>query len=123
MVEIDIQGETVTFERKGLSELQGFRSHISVPVTSVRSVRRAGPDVTDEFLQGWRFPGAHVPGTVVAGTFYYHGRRNFWHVRSRGRDAIVVDLAGASYDRLIVDVPDPDADVARLEGLLRDRAA
>src|SRR5919199_5430598 len=108
MVEISIRGDTVTFEPQGWSKVWTLRSRVAVPLASVRAVRRAEPGVTRGWWKGWRLPGTHLPGVIVAGTFYRGGRRVVWDVRGTGERAIVVDLAGAGYDQLIVDVPDPE---------------
>lgn len=86
-------------------------------------MRRAEPNITRSWWKGWRLPGTHLPGVIVAGTFYRGGQRLFWDVRGAGERAIVVDLTGAAYDRLIVDVPDTEAALQRLGAALRDRTA
>ena len=59
-------------------------------------------------------PGTHVPGLIIAGTYYRHGERVFWDVRDASK-AVVVELDGHDYDRLVIEVEDPAAVVALLE--------
>ena len=122
MVEISIQDGRAEFEVQGWSKLWALRSRISVPLASIRDVRRADPGVVRGWWKGLRLPGTHVPGVIVAGTFYDGSKRVFWDVRRPAR-AIEVELAGgADYDRLVVDVADPDAAVERLRGVIRSPA-
>ena len=118
MVEISIQDGRAVFEVQGWSRLWALRSRVTVPLTSIRAVRRADPDVVRGWWKGLRLPGTHVPGIIVAGTFYQGSKRHFWDVRRPAR-AIEVELAGAAYDRLVVDVADPDAAVERLRAAIR----
>ena len=58
-------------------------------------------------------PGTHIPGVIIAGTFYRNGKRVFWDVKDREK-AIVIELAGHRYHQLIVEVADPAAEVQRI---------
>ncbi|MEU6861529.1 hypothetical protein AB0B28_21955, partial [Glycomyces sp. NPDC046736] len=70
-----------------------------------------------------RFPGAkwgvgsNIPGVVNVGSFMREGRRDFWDVADPER-AIVVELSGAKYDRLLLEVADPGAAVAAIRARL-----
>jgi hypothetical protein len=121
MVEISIRGDAVTFGIRGWSKVWSLRTRVTVPLASVRAVRRAEPGVTRGWRMGWNMPGTCLPGVIVAGTFYRGGRRIFYDVRGAGERAIVVDLNGAAYDHLVVDVPDREAALQRLEAALRGR--
>ena len=122
MVEISIQDGRAVFEVQGWSKLWALRSRISVPLASIRDVRRVDPAVIRGWWKGLRLPGTHVPGVIIAGTFYEGSKCIFWDVRKPVR-AIEVELAGAEYDRLIVDVADPDEAVERLRAAIRPPAA
>jgi hypothetical protein len=60
----------------------------------------------------------HVPGVVVAGTFYEAGERVFWDVHDPAK-AVVIELADQRYARLVVGVADPSATVALIESTTR----
>ncbi|HEU4698927.1 MAG TPA: hypothetical protein VFS40_07100 [Gemmatimonadales bacterium] len=64
-----------------------------------------------------RLPGTHIPGIITAGTFLQDGRRTFWDVHDAER-AIVVELEGERYDRLVVEVEHPMAVVSRIQAAL-----
>lgn len=112
MVEIQIAGDVLVLEVQGWSKLWALKSRLEIPLANVRGVR-ADPDVARGWWKGIRAPGTHVPGVIVAGTFYQDGKRIFWDVRDPER-TIVVELADDRYDELIVEVADPATEVARL---------
>ena len=122
MVEISIRDGKAVFEVQGWSRLWALRSRITVPLSRIRDVRRADPSAVRGWWKGLRLPGTHVPGVIVAGTFYEGSKPVFWDVRRPAR-AIEVQLAGAEYDRLVVDVADPDAAVERLRAAIRPHTA
>lgn len=114
MVDVRIEGPTVVFEVRGLHKLWALKSRIEVPRRRIVGARH-DPTVARGCWKGWRMPGTHVPGLLIAGTFYLHGERVFWDVRDAER-AVVVELDGHAYDRLVIEVADPAAVVAMLTG-------
>ncbi len=114
MVSVSIQGSTAIFAVMGLHRLWAFKTRLEIPLAHVTDVRAADPNALREWWKGIRFPGTHVPGIICAGTFYKDGRRTFWDVGDPAR-AIVVDLEGEPYQRLIVEVENPAAEVARFQ--------
>ena len=123
MVSMTIDDQTVTFALEGWSRLWGFAGRLTIPLASIRGVRRAQPGVTRGWWKGWGVLGTHVPGFIVAGRFYRRGQWTFWDVRGAGMDAIVVELVGARYHQLFVDVADPDRAIERLEAARGARPA
>ena len=121
MVDVSIQNGTAVFEILGLHKLWTLKNRIEVPLAHVSAVR-SDPSVKLGWWKGWRMPGTHVPGLIVAGTYYQGRRRIFWDVVHTSR-TIVVDLNGEPYDQLVVEVADPEATVHRLEAARRTRTA
>jgi hypothetical protein len=119
MVAIAAGTESVIFEVLGLHKLLALKSRIVVPIAQIRDVR-ADPAVKLGWRVGWRIPGTHIPGVIVAGTYYKRGKRTFWDVAHTER-AIVVDLTHHRYDRLIVEVSDPAAAVDELRQVVSPR--
>jgi hypothetical protein len=113
MVKLDVEGDRVVVEVLGAHKLWAFKRRISFPRDAVVAARRAPPDALAGWWKGWRVPGTMIPGVFVAGTYYKDGERHFWDVRRADR-AIEIDLAGVPYDRLVVEVADPDAALAQL---------
>jgi hypothetical protein len=118
MVRIEIEGDTLHVEPQGWHKLWALKSHLDVPLTKVRAVR-ADPDAARSVQhRGLRLPGTYVPGLITAGTYYKAGERTFWDVR-RPERAIVIELEGARYKRLVVEVEDPAYTVRRIETAMR----
>jgi hypothetical protein len=114
MVAIDVVDSSLVVVMGGLDGIAGLRRRIRFPLTHVRSAtigRRVGSN------PGWCIAGTHLPGILTAGTFRQQGRVAFWNVR-RSKRPLVVDLEGADYDRLVVEVPDPDAAVAAIRSAI-----
>lgn len=108
MVEIHVEDSHVTFDVRGWHQLWAFKRKVEVPRAAVLSARRMAPEEARGLWKGWRVPGTHLPGVIVAGTYFKDGERHFWDVRHADR-AIEIELVGQRYDRLFVEVPDPDA--------------
>ncbi|MBC8131863.1 MAG: hypothetical protein H7X95_02700 [Deltaproteobacteria bacterium] len=114
MVSVSIENSTAIFAVQGLHKLWAFKSRLAFPLAHVADVRVADPVALRGWWKGIRLPGTRVPGVIIAGTFYKDGKRIFWDVRNATR-AIIVDLTDESYAQLIVEVPDPSAEVARFQ--------
>lgn len=112
MVDVRTEGSSVVFDVGGLHKFWALKSRIEVRRRQVVGARH-DPTVVRGCWKGWRIPGTHVPGLIIAGTFYLHGERIFWDVRDASR-AVVVELDGHAYDRLVIEVEDPAAVVAML---------
>lgn len=78
---------------------------VSVPVSAVADIgvadRRAVP-------LGLRAPGAYLPGVVCAGTYRRRGSKSLWMVGRTSR-VLVIDFVDQSYDRVVVQVAEPEA--------------
>jgi hypothetical protein len=101
---------------KGLDTLWAMRSHLDIPLSAVRAVR-ADPEVARGVWKGVSAPGTHIPGFIIAGTFYQDDKRIFWDVHDPEK-TVVIELVGQRYDQIIVEVGDPAAAVALVEGAI-----
>lgn len=82
-------------------------------------VESVGRRVGERQRAGHRGGGARPDGGLIAaGTFYRGGKREFWNVGRIG-EAVPIELAGATYDRLVLSVPDAAAALAWLESLIQ----
>jgi hypothetical protein len=113
MVEITTQGQSVQVDVRGLHKLLAFKGRLELPVSAVKSARRMDTKEVWAMWKGFRIPGTHLPGVIAAGTFYKNGEKHFWDVRNAAR-AIEIELSGAGYDRLYVEVEDPEATLRTL---------
>ena len=67
---------------------------------------------------GLPLPGTYLPWVITAGSYWRPGRWSFWCVHDPAR-AIVIDLTGDRYSRLVLQVDDPVATVAAIEDARR----
>jgi hypothetical protein len=116
MTEVEITGDALIVHVKGMDRLFSLKSRLEIPLAHV-----LGAEVDPEVAQGWRkglrAPGTHLPGVITAGTFYQEGDRIFWDVHDPGK-AIVIRLEDERYARLVIEVEDPPATAAAIEGAI-----
>lgn len=119
MVVISVRGDRLRLQVKGLDKLWAMRSRLDIPLGSIRGAR-VDAEVARGLWKGVSAPGTHIPGFIIAGTFYQDDKRIFWDVKDPEK-TVVIDLVGQRYDQLIVEVADPSAVVALVEGAMLQR--
>ncbi|MGI4835717.1 MAG: hypothetical protein ACRYFK_19855 [Janthinobacterium lividum] len=114
MVSIQQEEDAIVFTVEGWHKLWALRSELRIPRAHIKDAWR-DPAAGHEL--GWRMPGTHIPGILRAGTFYLgsspSGKPTFFDVQ-HASNTVVVELADEHYNRLIIEVADPDAVVAAL---------
>ena len=120
MVDVTIQGDRALFTVRGLDKLWSFRSEIEIPLAHIRGVD-ANPEQVGRWWHGIKVIGTDVPGLFAAGMFYYRGELVFWDVFDTAR-TVIVSLEHERYKKLIIEVADVDATVARLRAALPARS-
>jgi hypothetical protein len=118
MVRIEIEGDILHVEPQGWHKVWALRTHLDIPLSKVRAVRADPEAARGGLSRGLRLPGTYVPGLITAGTYYKGGERTFWDVH-RPERAIVIELEGARFARLVVEVEDPAYTVRRIETAMR----
>lgn len=118
MARVAVDGANLVVEIEGLDKLWALKSRLVIPLTNVRGAT-VDPGVIKEH-KGIRAPGAYIPGVITAGTFYVDGEKVFWDVHDADK-AVVIALADERYARLVVEVDDPRATVALIEGATAGR--
>ncbi|HET9684731.1 MAG TPA: hypothetical protein VFP15_11550 [Gemmatimonadaceae bacterium] len=116
MVSISIDGDRVHFDVQGVDKLWAFKSHLDMPLEHIRAVR-IDPDEAKGWWHGLRLPGTNLPGVIVAGTFHQAEGWVFFDVHDPER-TIVVDLEHEHYKHLVIEVADPQGEVARLQAAI-----
>jgi hypothetical protein len=114
-----IDQRRVTVCLSALEKLEALHRNVTVPRTAVIAAREV-PDGLAELRGriagiGWRGVGigTGVPGVLMVGTIQDGYGLTFAVCRGRG-PAVVLELAGQHYDRIVVTVEDPGAIVSRL---------
>jgi hypothetical protein len=116
MVRITTENDKLILEVQGWDKLWALKSRLEIPRSNIRDVR-ADPTIARGWWKGVRLPGTHLPGVIIAGTFYHHGKRIFWDVKDAEK-TIVIELADERYDQLVVEVANPAAEVQRIRDAL-----
>lgn len=112
MAHIDITDQGLVVTLSGPRRLIGRFRPLTVPWHNVTEARPG-------FAEARRFPGvrwgmsSYIPGTLAVGSFRTLTTRDFWDV-TKPADTIVVALTGHKYDRLVLQVDDPEAALAAL---------
>jgi hypothetical protein len=119
MVDITVEGDRVVFQVAGLDRLWAFRSRMEIPLEHITHIEHDA-DAVGRWWHGFKLIGTDVPGLFAAGTFYYHGELVFWDVHDITK-TIIVSLDHDCYKKLIVEVADADATVARLRAAIGSR--
>lgn len=118
MVEITIEGEKAVFEVQGWDKLWSLRSRLEIPLSHVRGAH-ADPHPAMGWFDGIKLMGTGLPNIFRAGTFYQEGGLIFWDVHHPEK-TIVVDLEHERFQKLVVEVDEPEQAVARLNNALND---
>lgn len=105
MAKLIIDDQKVTVYLSAVEKLEALHGNVTVPRSAVAQVR-AVPDGMAE-VHGLRAPGTGLPGVIKIGTWRSRKGRTFAVCHGR-RPAIVLDLIGSSYHRLVVTLDDPE---------------
>lgn len=106
MAQLHVQGETLVVRLGIFDTMLSVRSSMKFPLSAVQRVY-VDPVVAEE-PRGIKAPGTHLQGLLTKGTFHCDGVKTFWNVR-RGTNAVVVELAGQKFDRLVIEQANPEA--------------
>jgi hypothetical protein len=116
VVEIKVAGDKVVFEVEGWDKLWSLRSRLEIPLAHVKGVH-ADPQPAMGWFDGLKLVGTAIPHIFRAGTFYQEGDLIFWDVRNPEK-TIVIELEHERFDKLIIEVDEPDAAVRLLRNAL-----
>ena len=98
---VEVHGDHLVIDVRGVEKAMKLLSRLHIPLEHVQGAE-ADPEIEHTLWRGWRIPGVHLPGV----RFYdVHGHRD---------KTIVIRLKDETYDRLIVEVPDPAEVVAKI---------
>jgi hypothetical protein len=112
MATLTVEGSDLVIKMSELEKFEAVHPDIRVPVNAIRAVR-AVEDAWPE-LRGIRAPGTGIPGVIAVGTRRGSFGKDFAVVHGSER-AVVVELEGASYARILVTTPDADNVAAEIQ--------
>ena len=99
MAEVTLDGSDVVVRLGTFEALVAFRRQLRVPLASLRMVQVAESPMSGLCLG--RLPGLSWPGAFAIGSCRRKGRREFAAVHAK-RPAVVLEVEGARWDRLVV---------------------
>jgi hypothetical protein len=102
---VHVQGDHLVVSVRGRELAMTFLSDLRIPLEHVQGVE-ADPEIEHTLWRGWRIPGVHVPGV------------RFYDVRGHRDKTIVIRLHDETYDRLVVEVQDPNEVVTEVNEAL-----
>lgn len=111
MARLNVEGDELVLDLSGLEKVEGLHGTIRVPLSSVREVRLVDDPWPE--LRGIRAPGTGMPGVIAVGTRRGSGIKDFAAVHGQG-PAVVVELQGTDFDRLVVTEDDAESAVSDL---------
>jgi hypothetical protein len=119
---IDIGATHLTVTLHGLDVLWAVRRRISVPLDHVTEARVDSHVASHGPWLGAGRTDALLDYAVAAGPMLVHGRHEFWDVHHPER-AVSIDLVDEPFERLVLEVADPEGVVSAINDALFSRAA
>ncbi len=120
MIDIEFTEDTMLVHLKGLDGALAGRGHLEIPLAHITGVIVHPAAVGETFKRLWagvRF-GTHIPGVLLAGTFYQQSEKNFWDVH-HPEHAIIISLIDEEYKKLVIEVKDPQAIANAIESRIK----
>jgi hypothetical protein len=121
MTEIELTESMLIVHMKGVHKILAMHSQLEIPLTHV-----VGAEIDPTVVEQWGKPkrgyrvGTGLPGVILAGDVRQEGQWAFWDVHDPHK-AITIKLADEYYTKLVIEVADPVAAVARIEEAVRAR--
>ena len=111
MAEVEIAQDALIVHVRCMDQLFALRSRLEVPLSHVEGAE-ADPEEARRRWHGIMERGIWVPGSITAGTYYQERELVFWDVHDP--EKMVIRLKDERYRRLVIQVEDPQATVARV---------
>jgi hypothetical protein len=106
VAELQIDGDELVLQLRAIEKAEGAHGDIRMPLTAVAAVRAVDDPWAE--LRGMRAPGTGWPNVIAVGTRRGGFGKDFAAVHGKG-PAVVVDLEGSPYQRLVVTMDDAAA--------------
>jgi hypothetical protein len=108
---LQIHDETVTVELTALEKAESVHGNVTVPRSAITSVTSV-PDGMAE-VPGLKLIGSGFPGVIKVGTWVGGGVRTFAVCHGQ-QPAVVLQLTGQHWDRIVATVDNPEEAVTAL---------
>jgi hypothetical protein len=117
VAELTVDGTDLVLHLRAAETADGFHRDIRVPLAAVTAVRVVDT-AWDGELRGLRAPGTGLPSVIAVGTRRGGFGKDFAAVHGKG-PAVVVELEGAEYGRLVLTADDAEAMAAWVRAACR----
>jgi hypothetical protein len=111
MAEVVIEGGELVVQLSFWEKVGSLRSGVRASLGSVQQVRATSEPWAE--LRGIRAPGTGIPAVIMLGTMRGSFGKDFCAIY-RGKPAVIVELAGEEFRRLLLSVEQPEALVERI---------
>jgi hypothetical protein len=121
-VDLELNPTNLIVRPIGWQRVYALKTSLYAAKADVVSVE-PGSRLAENGPVGLRCPGTNLPGYFLAGTFWkFWGNdgdkvKSFW-IRRHPDKCIRINLANHDYDYLMIEVDDPDAEIARINAWL-----
>ena len=102
----------ITLQLDGMERMWAFKASFRIPYDCVEDVQAAN-DSGLSAIPGIRLPGTHIPGVIVAGTYFNMKEKLFLYV-VKSRPVLKISLKGHSYDKVILSIDSPFIEAATI---------
>jgi len=112
-VSVDVEDDDVVVRITGWDAVWAFSRGVRIPLAHVRNaaaLRRSQLGRRKVLRMG----GTAWPGVVKAGRYSWPGWRELWATRWPERMLVITGTPEARYDRVVLEVGDPESDAARI---------
>lgn len=111
MVSVTKNDKEFIFEIKGMHKFWALKSEIRIPAEHIVKVYQDETQIKD--FNFAKIIGTNIPYGLHAGTFYQNGGMIFMDVSSK-KNAIIIDLKGERYNKMILEVENPQSSLELL---------
>lgn len=112
MASVAILGRSLIVSLGTAGHASAPAGRLEIPLEHVAGAE-SGAELAHRWLDGVRLGTTHIPGAIAAGWYRTHERWGYWEVRDPAR-AIWIELHDEAYNRIVVDVDDPDDALTRI---------
>lgn len=119
MAELVVESGHLTVRLTPLEKIGALHGDVRVPFYAVRSISVIQDPWSE--LRGIRAPGTGFPGAIMLGTCRGKFGKDFNAVYGK-RAAVLVELLGHEFQRLLICTPAPDRDAATVRSMVAPAA-
>ncbi len=112
MANLVITDDTVTVQMSAAEKAEALHRDLTVPRSAITGVRVVSSGI--DAVHGFKLVGAGIPGVLMVGTFKGAEGSTF-AICHRNGPALVIDIRGEHFDRIIITVDNPEQVASQLQ--------